>query len=302
MRLRWKEVRVLIHILIVSAWIVFTLAFYYAVAVACRRLRPSAFMVKTYAAVRSAVDGHSWWRWYAFLFVGTLVVTSICLRCAMVFSEREELWYVWTLAATGISMGYAVLVFWPKPENIRVNSIRLAVATMTAMGYVFVLYRWPNWVTLDIGVYVLSVPPLVWLRALRIRTATCLLTAAAIYDALHVFGTGWMQVFMHNIAGTAFVLQIPSGFSLDATALCTIGHGDILGSGVMLVVAARAPDRLHASWLVIGTLIGTGTGLALSTLYTIQVHSLPALIVLGPCSFAGYGLAFLTRRVIRPAE
>jgi len=144
---------------------------------------------------------------------------------------------------------------------------------------------------------VLSVPPLVWLRALRIRTATCLLTAAAVYDAVHVFGTGWMQEFMHNIAGTAFVLQIPSACSLDARSLCTIGHGDILGSGVMLVVAMRAPDRKHASWLVFGTLVGTGAGLALSTLYTLNVHSLPALIVLGPCSFTGYAIAYGVRRL-----
>ncbi len=288
----------LIQLVIITFWILLTLTFYLAVGLACRRLRPSPIMVATYAAVRSRVSNGRWWMWYTCLFAGTIASSSLALGLGIVLSRTGSARDVGSAVTACVAAGYAVTALWPRrihPTRLRASMERLAsVVCAVALGSVllFALLSWPNRLVTGIGTYALCVPPLIWFRALRIRTAACLLMATAFYDAIHVYGTGWMITFVHNIIGTPFVLEIPGAFHLGGPLLFSIGQGDILAPGLLVVVAARAADPHKASWLVTGSLVGAAAGLAITTAITITTQQpLPALIILGPCSCLGYAAA-----------
>jgi hypothetical protein len=298
----------LLHIAIIFVWIAFSLAFYLMVGLACRNMRPAPFIIVLYAYVRSAIDGHSRWRWYAFLFVVTLIVTTACLRLGIFLASLGDVWSVAVTAATCLAVGYAAFIFVPMPEHVsRSKAIlfrgaAIVVSLFAMCFYLFALVRFPNWLVRGIGTYALAVPPLVWFRSVRIRSATVLLAAAAVYDAMHVFVTGWMQEFMERIHYTTLVLRVPTECTLDANAMLSFGHGDVLGAGMVMVIAARAPERGHAATLIVSTLFGTGLGFVVATAITMVTHGLPALTVLGPCSCLGYAIGHLSSRSKRQTK
>ena len=295
-----------LRIIVVATWIAITAAFYLAVALACRGLRPYPLAVAAYLTVRRSVDQQHRWLWYVLLWFSTVAVASAALWLGIQLAGLGEIWRIAVAATTCLAMGYAVFLFRPRPTGAtRLRETLIAAGAMLAalgvgIGYLVALVRAPNWLVLDIGTYALAVPPLVWCRTLKARTAVCLLSAGAVYDAIHVFGTDWMDAFMDGIRDTPGVLRLPEAFALDAMHFFTIGHGDVLAPGMLAVVAARTSDRRRAAWLTAGTLVGAAAGHALAVAITMAIHHpLPALIVLVPATCLGYGAALLALR-LRP--
>lgn len=292
------------HLAIVSTWIAGTIAFYVAVALVCRRLRPHDLMVWTYAAVRKTVSGRRWWLWYVLLFLGTIAAASGGLALGIALARLGPVWQVAVAGVSALAVGYAALTFWPsrdrlpRPRAALVGAAGALVALLLTAAYLFAIMHWPNWLVLGIGTYALAVPPLVWFRAVRPRTAICLLAASTVYDVIHVFGTDWMDTFMDSIAKTPGVLRLPDQPRLDAPWFFSIGHGDILAPGILVVIAARATDPRQAAWLVSGAALGAAAGHALAVVVTLAINrTLPALIVLVPMTCLGYGAAFAAVRL-----
>lgn len=287
----------LFRITVVAVWIAVTIAFYLAVALVCRRLRPSPLAAAVYVSVRRAVDHRRWWLWYVLLFLGAITAATAGLKLGIALAGLGEAWRIAVAATTCLAVGYTVFFFRPRPADAsRLRRTLIAAAAgmlgiAAGVGYLAAYVDHPGWLVLDIGTFALAVPPLVWFRALKIRTAVCLLTAGAVYDAIHVFGTEWMDTFMDSIRDTPGILRLPRAPKLAAGHFFSLGHGDLLAPGLLVVVAARAADRRKAAWRTAGTLAGAAIGHALAVVVTMAIHrTLPALIVLVPLSCLGYAL------------
>ncbi len=295
--------------IVIACWIAGTVGFYVAVALACRRLRPHPLMIASYATVRAGIAGGRWWRWYVALFVGTVVGASGLLAAGNMLSAWTPFWEQVQTATACMGVGYAAVAFWPRTKHASPVRSQLSAAARIAVGggvaaaYLAVLLRWPGWTVHGCGTYALCIPPLVWFRALRIRSAVCFLAALAVFDGIHVFGTHWMTLLIAHIADSPFVLRIPEEFAWHAHAQFLIGHGDILTPGLLVVVAARAAEPREARWLVAGSCAGAALGFAVTTAVTLAIRGpLPALVVLVPCTCMGYGIARLALRLVHKTE
>lgn len=297
-----------LHILIGALWILASVIFYAFVGFACRRLRTSPLTVAIYATLRSRIGGERRWAWYAFLFVVTIPAITLALLCGIRLSQLGQPWTLTIAVLTGMASGYTARLFWPRLPDARIGTrivlgaFGVGLATVVTVTYLFLILSHPNWLVRGIGTYALAVPPLVWFRGLRIRTATCLLIASAVYDAIHVFWTGWIPEFMRGIANTPLVLEIPCEFSLFCDPMFTYGHGDVLAPGLLVVVAARTPELREARWLVFGTCVGTAIGMAVSTYVTFEIHRVPALIFLVPFTCLGYLAVYMPIQLQKQKE
>jgi|GEM_PF-2750541 len=114
---------------------------------------------------------------------------------------------------------------------------------------------WQGWLLVDLLAVLLVLLLLLALqpRLSFLRLSVSLALLAGLYDAVQVYGTGNMahvaqQVSnLHSASGKSvrlpLLLIIPSGWSGGAPPTAELGVGDLVISGLLVIVAARAAQR-----------------------------------------------------------
>ncbi len=175
------------------------------------------------------------------------------------------------------------------------NLGRYFVGFAVAWVVVGLVSDWSNW--LSLGVIALACAASAMLSFSRISARLLALVSVALvcYDAIHVFGTGLMQVVADQAYATSQqegaivigMVNIPSALDLAAPTSVAIGLGDIVTPGLWVMVAALTTQ--HPNTVMFTTIVGIMIGwIACLTVSELGYLYLPALIFLMPGSMAGY--------------
>lgn len=282
-----------------ASWIVLTIGLYGLVAALCQHIPTHPRMRRWFSGARLRLTRRSPYVWYALLFFGSLVTLSVGIICGVHVVKKLDAWQVVGTVAATIATIYSVRYLWPGKQNLVWFPPRDLLALLVGVGMAGMLVIFPGWMSRNVAAYALCVPPMIWFRRLRIRTAGCLLAALSVHDAIHDLGTDLMGRFMQPFAQTAFIFYLPKTTDLDA--LSSVGYGDLVIPGIAVVIVARVAKEREQPILFWMACIGAALGFASVQIYTLTAHThFPMLVTLVPGILGGYWIG--TRITKRPAN
>lgn len=167
-----------------------------------------------------------------------------------------------------------------------------------------------SWLTVDLLAVISVILAMHWFQP-RVTFMTAWIASviiAVLYDLVQVFGTGNMEKAairslgaLHPANGNVdgwvqpLMLVIPNGVSLDAPGATFLGLGDIVGSGILLVIVARASKRSGNWRLYQAALAGFAVGMLLCLVVrSYFLAGQPATIYLFP--FIGFAVIWAARK------
>ncbi len=290
----------LFRIAVTGGWIALTLGLFVVVALSCARLPHHPFGVRLYRLARGTVSRPHRYAWFGALFIGCLMVLTVGIYAGVAIVDHTGHWqHIGTCLAVAAA-SYSSYVLWPRSTGEKRWKIMPLLLALNAAGILASAFVWlPGWVVNHIGGLIIAVPVLIWFRSLRVRTAACLALAFAVHDGIHVFGTDLMDRFMAPFNHTPFILYLPRDTAL--WPLASLGHGDVVVPGILVVVAGRMAARRAEPRLLWGTCLGVAIGFAASFAWTgILGGSFPMLVTLVPGGLLGYAIATLKPNVKTP--
>lgn len=278
-----------------ASWIALTIGLYGLVAALCQELPSHSAPPHWLTKMRVALSRRSAYVWYATLFLASIIALSVGIVSAVHTIKESGVWQTVGTVATVTAVLYSVRRLWPGAHNrdwhVRRDVTAIIVGILTAGA----LVAFPGWVTENLAGLVLCVPPMIWFRGMHIGTATSLLLALAVHDAIHDLGTDYMGRFMKLFAYTPFIIYLPK--TAELSPLSSIGLGDLLIPGIMVVQVARVAKIREQPQLVRFTCAGAALGFASALTYTLTTDShFPMLVTLVPGVLGGYWAAVRLHR------
>lgn len=204
--------------------------------------------------------------------------------------NQTDHWQLIGACLAVVAAGYSTFVLWPHRAGETRDWVVPFVFSVTVGWVLASLFVWfPGWVVNHLGGLILAVPIFIWFRSLKVRTTACFLLAFAVHDGIHVFLTRKMDEFMAPFSHTPFILYLPRDATLST--LSSLGYGDLVVPGILVVVAGRMAARKEQPWLLWGTCLGITVGFAAAfALSPYTTAGFPMLITLVPAGLLGYAL------------
>jgi presenilin-like A22 family membrane protease len=158
-------------------------------------------------------------------------------------------------------------------------------------------YLHPHWLLRDVIAGLVTMSILMNLRKIGLRTLVMIGIALVIYDALNVYGTGFMidAAQVQAIEGVPMAVEVPKAFS--------IGNGDIILPGLWIMLAFRMAKIHGKKRVVVTTMLGNviGWGAAFFVL-VLSEYPVPALVCLIPCTAVGYLITAVPQKLVEPLD
>lgn len=146
----------------------------------------------------------------------------------------------------------------------------------------------PNWITISIAASILSMNFLIQLWFSSLNKISYLAAGIIIFDLIAVFWTKWMVDYANLLKTYPVYIAVPSLTIDGQTVLSSIGLGDIILPGAVIMLAFRQARQLEKIFLGYGTLLGFIVGLCVSSiiLHLTQLPQ-PATLYLFPSVYLG---------------
>lgn len=212
--------------------------------------------------------------------IGGVTVALLLMWLVSRMHMGEILWMI--LAAIG------TITFIALQSQVRSAIIASAVSIPVYMSWII----WPNWFTSDLILVIMAVALLVGFtqRSLNFKLFTVINIALFLYDIVHVFFTGIMEVAITEGFSASrmlpMALYMPVRFGGDGVAIGFqgLGMGDIVVPGLLIVVAGIVAYKHRCKKLLWFALGGYAAGLILTWVVIGVSHSAqPALLYILPC-------------------
>lgn len=167
---------------------------------------------------------------------------------------------------------------------------------LTSFGLGYIVLTFHHWLTVDLQFFCLVLLVLVALRNISIKQFVVFGIFFLAYDLFAVFYTQQMDELINQTQGFAGNLTVP--LELDMSHAFSVGIGDVVLPGALLMLADRKSKKwmTHLPW--IGAFVGCTVGMVIT--YAIAVYfqnTQPATIYLVPCCFLGFIIAGAIRGV-----
>jgi hypothetical protein len=169
------------------------------------------------------------------------------------------------------------------------------VAAALLASCVLLWEHFQGWPLVDLVAALLALVTLLAMqfRQSFLRLSLVLTLLAGLYDAVQVYGTGNMvkaanlMSGLHTPSGKPATLPlliiVPSTWSWQSSPAGELGVGDVLVSGLLVIVAARLSRRTGQHWLYRAALVGFSLGLVTAwTVVFLTNSAQPATIYLVP--------------------
>jgi hypothetical protein len=164
-------------------------------------------------------------------------------------------------------------------------------------GFAFVLVVnafwlfYPNWLTFDIGASVAAIWLLIGVRLANFSTAFLGSIFATGLDLELVRGNGWLIRLITAAKDVPLSLIQPVSLSVHAHASFSLGLGDIVVPGTVVLLAFETARLYKNNAVVYGSVIGYMVGLLMAVMaLRITGHPQPATIYLLPCTLLGFAI------------
>lgn len=169
----------------------------------------------------------------------------------------------------------------------RIATIVGMIGFASLSTHVWLTYR--NWITMDIVVFAMALMMLLGFRNITYQQCVVVSAAIMVFDAISVFGTKHMVVYAESAAtNNGIMLNVPMGFSPDAAQAFSLGLGDIVSPGLIVLLACRLYKARGAAGAIAGYVVGMVVTLVVLIVFQFPQ---PATIYLLPATFAGFLLS-----------
>jgi presenilin-like A22 family membrane protease len=147
----------------------------------------------------------------------------------------------------------------------------------------------PNWITNNICAFVVGIVILLTFRTITDRQCAAVSLGIMAFDAVSVFVSGQMQPFAEAAGDHAGAsIAIPAGLSPANPSVFSIGLGDLVVPGFVVLLAYRTYGKRGAAGAIAGYLAGMLVALVV---LLISDSTQPATIYLVPGAYFGFWIA-----------
>ncbi len=137
------------------------------------------------------------------------------------------------------------------------NSGRQLLLALIGSSIVSVVgMRWPNWILINLLSVTVALSGMITWRFIRMKSLMALSVGFVLYDIVHVFGTGLMEMLVARVESTPMTLSVPETLAAEAPPLFTIGLGDLAVPGLLVMLSFRVAQHHRSILLPCATILG----------------------------------------------
>lgn len=250
------------------------------------------------AALAPFTEEHKTWKDYARLAVKTLIGFTVVLGLMV-----------------GVTLLHINLLKYLLPFAFWISIVGLFGAILNPTGNPWQLLwaivggtitsaaaiHWPNWILINALSVIAALSGMISWRFVRMKSLLALSIGFFLYDFIHVFGTGLMEMLAARVESTPMTLSIPATLATEAPPLFTIGLGDLVVPGFLVMLSFRVALHHRSIVLPVATILGVLAGNILTLIACLMMNrGQPAMIYILPCGWLAYGLVTWTNKYHDP--